>query len=521
MHTALRRRALPHTAQVPSGEAEAGREAAAGAPRSAGEASRALLATLIAISIATLWLAPLASPFWLDETLTAWIAAAKASVAVDRALRFQFGSVYFVLPWLSLRIPGIPAEIAARLPSLLCMGGAAIMMYGIGRLAGGAATGWLAALFFVTTPEVAFWAGDARAYALVLLLTTIAVYLHLSWLEGGALRRNLAAMAVACSIVYVHPLTALIVAVLALSTSSRWRDRPGHVAACALLSAVLLAPYLPMGLIVASKSQTASFASARTAFDLLTRPLLPHVLLAICAVVALGSLRRTTSLPTVIPQARDGHVAFFLSWWLVPFVGLLLLSLATGANVLVPRYAAGAFAAGAVLAAIAVARLPVERRALVAIAACCLSLFSRFSWTHDPQNDWKTLPDRIAAIDRASSAPVLVRTGLIECNDASMLSDATAQDYLLAPARVYAMPGELIPMPFDLGNPEALEIARQRILPIVQSRQRFLVAGNLSIELLEWIEELAQGHEARGIDVELFEFTPRVSAPRAPLARRS
>jgi hypothetical protein len=473
---------------------------------------KALYSTLIAVSVTALWIVPLASPFWLDETVTAWIAVEEASVALERAVRFQFGSVYYVLPWFFLRIPGIPPEIAARLPSLLCMGGASILIYRIGRLAGGKATGWLATLFFVTTPEVAFWAGDARSYALVLLLTTSAVYLHVSWLDNGALRRGLGSMVAACAVVYVQPLTGMIVAVLALSTLRRWPDRPGHVVAIALLSGVLLAPYLPIGLILAGKSQAVAFASAWTAFDLLTRPSLPHILLPLCVVVALGLIRKTTSLQAVLPKAGDGHVAVFLLWWLVPLVGLLLLTLATGTNVLVPRYAAGAFPAGAILAAIVVTRFPPAHRVLIATAACCLSLFPRFSWTHDMGNNWKTLPDRIAAIDPAASAPVLVRTGLIECNDASVLSDATAQDYLLAPVRLYAIPGEQIPMPFDLRNPEALDIVRKRVLPIIQARERFLVAGNLSVELLEWVGGLAHGYEASGIDVELFEFTPSASA---------
>jgi len=480
--------------------------------RTLGEGPKALFLALIAISVAALWIVPIASPFWLDETITAWIAVEQPSVALERAVRFQFGSVYYVFPWIFLRIRGIPPEIAARLPSLLCMGGAAILMYRIGRRVEGEATGWLATLFFVTTPEVAFWAGDARPYALVILLTTIAVYLHVSWLENGALRSGLGSMVAACAVVYVQPLNGLIVAVLALSTLRRWRDRPGHVVATALLSAVLLAPYIPMGLILAGKSQAVAFASASSAFGLLTRPWLPHILLPICIAVALGLIRKTTRLPAVLPKVGDGHVAFFLLWWLVPLAGLLILTLATGTNVLVARYAAGVFPAGAILATIVVSRFPPSCRVLIATAACCLSLFSRFSWTHDLGNNWKTLPDRIAAIDPTASSPVLVRTGLIECNDPSILSDATSQDYLLVPARVYAIPGLLIPMPFDLRNPAALEIVRKRVLPIIQARERFLVAGNLSAELLEWLAGLAHGYEAKGIDVELFEFTPSVSA---------
>jgi hypothetical protein len=67
-------------------------------------------------------------------------------------------------------------------------------------------------------------------------------------------------------------------------------------------------------------------------------------------------------------------------------------------------------------------------------------------------------------------------------------------------------------MPFDLRNPEAMEIVKERVLPIIEARQRFLLAGNLSVELLEWLTGLAQGYEAKGIDGELFEFTPSGSA---------
>src|ERR1700733_15895429 len=83
------------------------------------EASRWPIATLLAVSIARLWLVPLPSSFWVDELVTMFVVKhpGHASFAVAPQVP---QSIYYWLPRAALAISG-PSEISFRIPSMVAM----------------------------------------------------------------------------------------------------------------------------------------------------------------------------------------------------------------------------------------------------------------------------------------------------------------------------------------------------------------------------------------------------------------
>lgn len=91
---------------------------------------------------------------------------------------------YYALIWVTSRLTG-SGELAARAPSAVAMAVAAGVVTLLGqRLVSGRA-GLAAGLLFAAFPSVSFYAEDAREYALVTALATIASYFLIRALQAG------------------------------------------------------------------------------------------------------------------------------------------------------------------------------------------------------------------------------------------------------------------------------------------------------------------------------------------------
>ena len=141
------------------------------------------LAWLIAACAALLWVLPMHSSLWLDETGTFWIARDRISDTIARAWFWSGQSpFYYLIAWVAVHVGGT-SEIILRIPSLLCMGGAAALLVFTGERLIHRQTGLLGALVFVCFEETVFAAADARPYALALLMLVAHMLMLLRWLE--------------------------------------------------------------------------------------------------------------------------------------------------------------------------------------------------------------------------------------------------------------------------------------------------------------------------------------------------
>src|ERR1700680_882960 len=84
---------------------------------------------LLAACIVRLWVVPLSSSFWVDETVTAFVVEHPHHPSLEIALQVP-ASTYYLLPPMAQSLFG-RSEISYRIPSVLVMG---VALFLVGRL---------------------------------------------------------------------------------------------------------------------------------------------------------------------------------------------------------------------------------------------------------------------------------------------------------------------------------------------------------------------------------------------------
>ncbi|MEP6540421.1 MAG: glycosyltransferase family 39 protein, partial [Bryobacteraceae bacterium] len=142
------------------------------------------------------------SSFWLDETGTFLLVQGTFSEMLAKCARWVGQPTYFIaLVWPFAKLPG-PQEVVLRLPSFIGLSCAAVFVYRIGkRLLGNEAAGSAALIFAALS---AYYASDARPYALGLMAVSGAVLMLIRWLDSGRLVDAIGYAFFAALTVYFH-----------------------------------------------------------------------------------------------------------------------------------------------------------------------------------------------------------------------------------------------------------------------------------------------------------------------------
>jgi mannosyltransferase len=283
---------------------------------------------------------------WRDEAYT--VDAAHRGIGQIIALLHRTDAVngaYYLLMHGVITFFGTSAAVL-RLPSLLATAVTAAMIAALGRLLARQAnlpapwlTGLLAGLLFAAAPQAIRYAQDARAYAIVTMLATVATYLLVrAMMVGTWWRWTGYALAIAAAGLFNLFSLLLVVAhgLTVLTARARRRRVAPDVAAvplsrwlvAAIAAGIALAPLTAIG--ASQRRQIAWLPKPDwgTAYDLVVsfcggRPLVVLILvLALCGSVA-GLITRSRFQATRGP-ATPGVVG--LPWLLVPPVVLLTAS---------------------------------------------------------------------------------------------------------------------------------------------------------------------------------------------------
>jgi mannosyltransferase len=94
---------------------------------------------------------------------------------------------YYVIIWVMVRLGGT-GELVTRLPSAVAMAGAAAAVAALGRRLISPRAGLASGLVFAVLPEVSLYGQDARPYAIVVALATLASYLLVRAMDPAANR---------------------------------------------------------------------------------------------------------------------------------------------------------------------------------------------------------------------------------------------------------------------------------------------------------------------------------------------
>jgi mannosyltransferase len=115
--------------------------------------------------------------YWRDEAAT--LAAVRRPFGDMIAMLGNVDAVhgaYYALAWVISRAFG-DGELALRLPSAIAMAVAALFVAALGRRLVSPGAGLAAGLLFAVIPDISLYGQDARSYAMVVAVATIATYL--------------------------------------------------------------------------------------------------------------------------------------------------------------------------------------------------------------------------------------------------------------------------------------------------------------------------------------------------------
>ncbi len=411
---------------------------------------RKCFAALAAAAVAILWLAPLPSSLWLDETGTFWVIKDGLAKTLTRAMYWPAQSpLYYITAWLAYAIGGAH-ETVLRIPSILAMGAAAILLYRLTARLFDEPAARMSTLAFLCLEDVAFAAADARPYALGLCFLMAAALMLVNWLETGR-ARYAAAYAVASALAAATQcMLALGLAPLAVYGALRARAEK-RVRLRALAAAWLATGLLMLPLVIAWSAAL----RGRSSHSFADPPNLGALALGI-APAAMTAAVALALILSWISGVRAGKphtysrnsIWLILLWVIFPPLLCFLISVFTSARLFVPRYFIAAAPAQAIAAGTLLrANLRPAARIVAAFVMLLATIPGFWHPFHGPEN-WIDATAAARAAVGDSEMPVLAASGFIEASDPASLNDPKMADAWFAPFSFYPIKGRIIRLPF-------------------------------------------------------------------------
>jgi 4-amino-4-deoxy-L-arabinose transferase-like glycosyltransferase len=451
---------------------------------------------LTAWAVLTLWVLPIRSSFWLDETGTYWIIKDGLANLFARAMEWSGQSpLYYLVAWLAHFVPG-RTEVILRLPSLMAMIAAAWLLYKLATRLFDAETAPFVVLVLVCSEHVAFAAADARPYALALLLLIASTWMLVRWLDSGRLLHAAGYVLLTALTIYAHPLFAIALAGHAVYALYRMRDLRA-VKPPALLAAWMATGLLSLPLI----RQLSAMYGTRGSHLLAAIPGLSDFLAAltpppVAAPVALGFLIGWLSSARPSMQgdkniaAPGESVILAVGWALLPVTTLYLFSVFTESYLFVPRYYVSASPGLALLFGWVIRGAPTMRGRAIAAAVLVICATLTFGSPQHGHEDWAAAMAKVRALTTAGDTPILMASGFSEATDPDTLTTPGLRDVLFAPLALYPAGGRVIGLPSRLDEKSMLYLD-SIVAADLQYRKRFVL-------VCEWNERITYNLWIRG-----------------------
>ena len=141
-----------------------------------------ILTAFLCIAVLRTWIMPMRSSFWIDEIGTVFVVTHDASEPSLQAVPQVPASVYYLLPKAASHLLG-GSEMVYRLPSLLAMGLALLLIALLARRLVHPDAGWFAVFACFCLREINFQASDARPYALGTLVACAGLWFLVRWMD--------------------------------------------------------------------------------------------------------------------------------------------------------------------------------------------------------------------------------------------------------------------------------------------------------------------------------------------------
>jgi mannosyltransferase len=442
------------------------------------------LSVLLAMALVRLWLMPLGSSFWVDETATAFVVHYGAQHPSFAAAPQVPASIYYILPRAAEKLLGF-SEVAYRLPSLLLMG---LALWIVARLAArlidpGAA--WFAVFACLALTGFDGQAADARPYALGSATAALAIWFLVRWLDTAAWRHALAFAAMAALLWRVHLLFApfyLVFAIYGLARIARGKSPVRWPQAAAVTLAVTLA-LVPVALRAYHLMRQAGshvIVAPPTLRDLSNS--LKYGLLLVCGLGAWLARRIAgRSRWAVAATANPEDALLLLSYWLVQPLCLFALSLATGSSVFVSRYYSAALAGTALAATLWASRslgAQAWRPAAAILGVGALLMAGQWNrvWPRHQKSDWRGAARAVRELAIDPAIPVICPSPFVEARPPVWSPAYPLPGFLYAHLAVYPLAGRQLLFPFE-DSPQAEAYAGHVAGATLAQVPRFVIYG--------------------------------------------
>jgi hypothetical protein len=446
--------------------------------------SNRLRILLLAACITRLWLTPLPSSFWTDETGTFFVVQRPNDPSLAVAPQVP-ASIYYVLPRAAERLFGF-SEISYRAPSVLLMG---IALFIIGRLAARLIDPdavWFAVFACFAMPNFNYYAADARPYALGICVTVASLYFLIDWLDttrwkSAALFVIFAALLWRVQLVFwafypVFPIYALV-RLLRSSTRVGWirASLAGFVLALALMPVAFEALRILQNAKAHVIVPLPGIRSWLYSF--------PWKTVAFCAGLpwVAAQLFKWRRQKAASAGASIDAMTLIAAWWIWMPLCLFAWSRLTGTVLFVPRYFSPELP-GAALAATALAAFYLPRarwkQASVVLAVAGLLWTGRWNvpWPHHSPDNWRQGASEANLKAAEPDTPVITVSPFIEAQAPVWRPDYRLPAFLYAPLLVYPVRGRIYPFPFSI-SPDAERYAARLLRDNLTKRRRFIVYG--------------------------------------------
>ncbi len=449
-----------------------------------------LLLLLLALCIGRLWLMPLPSSFWTDEMGTAFIVERPTDPSLAAVPQLPV-SIYYSLPRVVHGLFGF-SEVGYRLPSVLFMGIALLVVARLAARLIHPAAGWFAVFGCLALGDLDYYAADARPYALGICVACLTVYFLIRWLDTEDWKQALLFVVFGALLWRVQLVYWPFYPILLVYTILRLGRRSFKAVWFYALLGLAMLPVAFQAIHIFQVARSHTFA------PMPSLAALPQAfswkMVAFWAAAGLLFGRRKQQ------SASVSDLVLIVLWWLwLPFC-MFAFSRATGTVLFVPRYFSLILPGTALATTAAVALfLPRERwkmaAVLMAIGALVAEGHWHSVWFDHTQEDW-----RQAALNADLAAepdtPVLVVSPFVEAQPPVWSPQYSLPGFLYSPLFVYPVGGRVYPFPF-IRDPRSEDYARKLVSETLSQKRRFLVYG-AGRNTAGWILWLAARPELAG-----------------------
>lgn len=422
-----------------------------------------LLGLLIALCLARLWLVPLPSSFWVDETGTMFVVRQGANHPSLAIAPQVTASIYFWLPraadallqllpaaWLA---PGV-VETLYRIPSLLAMAAACFVIARLAKRLIHPQAAWFAVFACMSLRGFNYQAADARPYALGTLVAVLSLWALVRWLDSASWRDAFLFLLPAALLWRVHLVYWPFYGIFALYAAVRIARKETDVTALRALAVfgalgLTLIPVLMEALALFRQAGAHVVVPAPGTSELWRS--LKMGLIAECLAGAwlLGKWRVARG-DTII---KGSSFALLAAWWLIQPLALFAFSWLTGNSVFVDRYLSIALPGAALMATVAASvflpsRLWKPAAALVGTAVLLFMGHWKTEWPPHHDSNWRGAAAAVNRLQTATPLPVVCPSPFIEARPPVWNPGYQLPGFLYAPLATYPVQGQLILLPF-------------------------------------------------------------------------